>query len=29
MQRAYENSIKLMTQDDELTKTAIQKLGRI
>jgi flagellar basal-body rod protein FlgF len=29
IQRAYENSIKLMTQDDELTKTAIQKLGRV
>lgn len=28
IQRAYENSIKLMNQDDDLTKTAIQRLGR-
>lgn len=29
VQRAYENSVKLMTQDDELTKTAIQRLGSV
>jgi flagellar basal-body rod protein FlgF len=28
IQRAYENSIKLMNQDDDLTKTVIQRLGR-
>ena len=28
IQRAYENSVKLMNQDDELTKTVIQRLGR-
>ncbi len=29
IQRAYDSSMKLMTQDDDLTKTAIQKLGRV
>ena len=28
IQRAYENSIKPLNQDDDLTKTAIQRLGR-
>lgn len=28
IQRAYENSVKLMNQDDDLTKTAIQRMGR-
>lgn len=28
IQRAYENSVKLMNQDDDLTKNAIQRLGR-
>ncbi|MFT6676434.1 MAG: flagellar basal-body rod protein FlgF [Sulfitobacter sp.] len=28
IQRAYENSVKLMNEDDGLTKTAIQRLGR-
>jgi len=28
IQRAYENSVKLMNEDDNLTKTAIQRLGR-
>lgn len=28
IQRAYENAVKLMTEDDNLTKTAIQRLGR-
>lgn len=28
IQRAYENSVKLMSQDDDLTKSAIQRLGR-
>jgi len=29
IQRAYENSVKLMGSDDDLTRTAIQKLGRV
>jgi flagellar basal-body rod protein FlgF len=29
IQRAYENSVKLMTEDDSLTKTSIQRLGRV
>jgi flagellar basal-body rod protein FlgF len=29
IQRAYENSVKLMNEDDNLTKTAIQRLGRV
>lgn len=29
IQRAYENSVKLMNQDDDLIKTAIQRLGRV
>jgi flagellar basal-body rod protein FlgF len=29
IQRAYENSVKLMNKDDDLTKTAIQRLGRV
>ncbi|SFE86197.1 flagellar basal-body rod protein FlgF [Sulfitobacter brevis] len=29
IQRAYENSVKLMSQDDDLTKTAIQRMGTI
>lgn len=29
IQRAYENSVKLMNQGDDLTKTAIQRLGRV
>lgn len=28
IQRAYENSVKLMNQDDDLTKSAIQRMGR-
>jgi flagellar basal-body rod protein FlgF len=28
IQRAYEGSIKLMTEEDELTKQVIQRLGR-
>ena len=28
IQRAYENSVKLMSQDDDLTKAALQRLGR-
>ena len=28
IQRAYENSVKLMSQDDDLTRAAIQRLGR-
>ncbi|MDF3414809.1 flagellar hook basal-body protein [Sulfitobacter sp. M57] len=29
IQRAYENSVRLMTADDTLTKTSIQRLGRV
>lgn len=29
VQRAYENAVKVMNQDDDLTKTAIQRLGRV
>lgn len=29
IQRAYENSVKLMNQDNDLTQTAIQRLGRV
>lgn len=28
IQRSYENSVKLMNQDDDLRKTAVQRLGR-
>ena len=29
IQRAYDNAVKLMGSDDDLTRTAIQKLGRV